>query len=215
LLRGVFEGVAGVVQAPIRGAEKNGLEGFAKGIGKGLLGLLVKPMIGLSDAATDVMIGVRGSVDAGRQSSRGVHRMPQLRPRRTMYGKDRTLRVYSLADAAASTLMHRTKLSGDNYLSHLDMGDRVLLVSDKKFVLLGPDGQELLLVKFKHITSIELQQMAENDDTKSEWCVVITLSAKGWSDKAHVEVLRCGGSMSVATSLLEQLRRGLAVNSSV
>lgn len=215
LLRGVFEGVAGVVQAPIRGAEKNGLEGFAKGIGKGLLGLLVKPMIGLSDAATDVMIGVRGSVDAGRQSSRGVHRMPQLRPRRTMYGKDRTLRVYSLADAAASTLMHRTKLSGDNYLSHLDMGDRVLLVSDKKFVLLGPDGQELLLVKFKHITSIELHQSAESDETKSEWCVVITLSAKGWSDKAHVEVLRCGENLTVATSLLEQLQRGLAVNSSV
>ena len=47
----------------MRGAETRGVEGFAKGIGKGLLGLLVKPVIGLSDAATDVMIGVKGSVE--------------------------------------------------------------------------------------------------------------------------------------------------------
>jgi hypothetical protein len=53
LVRGVVEGVAGVVKAPMRGAERNGVEGFAKGIGKGLLGLVVKPMIGISDAETD------------------------------------------------------------------------------------------------------------------------------------------------------------------
>ena len=208
LVRGVIEGVTGVVKAPIRGAEKNGFEGFAKGIGKGLLGLLVKPMIGLSDAATDVMIGVRGSVDAGRQSGRGTYKMPQLRPRRTMYGGDRILRVYSLADAAASTLMLRTNLAGDNYLSHVDMGDRVLLVSDKKFVLLGPDGQELLLVKFKNVKSVELRQMAE-DGSDSEWGVFITLSGRGKKDVNHVEVLRCGDNYSVATSLSEQLQRGL------
>jgi hypothetical protein len=131
-----------------------GCEGYQKG----LLGLLVKPMNDLSDAVTYVMIGVRVSVNAGWQSGRGVLRMPQLRPCCTMYGKDCTLRVYSLAYAAASTLMHCTKLSGDNYLSHLDIGDRVLLVSDKKMVLLGSDGQELLLMKFKHITSTELHQ---------------------------------------------------------
>ena len=213
LVRGVIEGVTGVVKAPIRGAERSGLEGFAKGIGKGLLGLLVKPMIGLSDAATDVMIGVRGSVDAGRQSGRGAHKMPQLRPRRTMYGKDRILRVYSLADAAASTLMLRTKLAGENYLSHVDMGDRVLLVSNKTFVLLGPDGQELLLAKFKHVRSVELREISE-DGINCEWGVFITLSGRSKKDVTHVEVLRCGDNYSVATSLREQLQRGLDLVSS-
>ena len=212
LVRGVVEGFTGVVQAPIRGAEKNGFEGFAKGFGKGLLGLLVKPMIGLSDAATDVMVGVRGSVDAGRQSGRGVHRIPQLRPRRTMYGRDRTLRIFSLADAAASTLMHRTNLAGENYLSHLDMGDRVLLVSEKKFVLLGPEGQELLLVKFKDVKSIDLRPLEQNEDGAREWGVFITLSAKGnRSDATHVEVLTCGDSQAMAAALLEQLQSGLAL----
>jgi len=49
LVVGFVEGVTGVVRAPLRGAEKGGFEGFAKGIGKGILGLLVKPIIGISD----------------------------------------------------------------------------------------------------------------------------------------------------------------------
>lgn len=35
LINGVFEGVTGVVVKPIKGAERSGLEGFVKGVGKG------------------------------------------------------------------------------------------------------------------------------------------------------------------------------------
>jgi Vacuolar-sorting-associated 13 protein C-terminal/SHR-binding domain of vacuolar-sorting associated protein 13/Autophagy-related protein C terminal domain len=215
LVRGVIEGVTGVVHAPLRGAEKRGLEGFAKGIGKGLLGLLVKPVIGLSDAATDVMIGVKGSVDGGRQSISGVQRMPQLRPRRTMYGKDRILRLYSLADAAAASLMLRTRLAGENYVSHLDMGDKVLLISDKKFVLLGMDGQEILLVKLKFVTDVSLEQMESLKLKQTqEWGVVIRLKVHGY-DKTQVEILSCGTSLNLAHSLLDQLKRALSITSNL
>ena len=44
-----MEGVTGVVSKPIRGAERGGFEGFAKGVGKGLLGLIIKPGIGVTD----------------------------------------------------------------------------------------------------------------------------------------------------------------------
>jgi hypothetical protein len=57
--------------------------------------------------------------------------------------------------------------------------------------------------------------MAENNETKLVWCVVITLSAKGRSNTTHVEVLRCGKNLTVATLLLEQLQRGVVVVSSV
>ena len=136
--------------------------------------------------------------------------MIQLRPRRTMYGKDRTLRVYSLADAAAATLMLRTKLAGDSYLCHLDMGDRVLLVSDKKFVLLGSDGQELLFAKFKHVLSIDLRPIELNEDRRKGWGVFITLTNPRDSDGTRVEVLRCGDNHKMATQLLEQLQGGLS-----
>lgn len=44
---GFFDGIAGLVTQPIRGAEKEGPGGFVKGIGKGIGGLIVKPAAGM------------------------------------------------------------------------------------------------------------------------------------------------------------------------
>jgi len=162
LAQGFFEGVTGVVRAPMRGGQKRGFEGFAKGIGKGLLGLLVKPIIGISDGITDVMIGVKGSVE-GSTGSYNLQLLQQVRPRRALYGTDRMIRPYSVADAAASALMLRTRLAGENYLSHLDMGNRVALLSVKRLLLLGPEGEELLVLKFKHIESLSVREIELED----------------------------------------------------
>ncbi len=59
LVKGLFDGVTGVVAAPMRGAERGGLKGLVKGVGKGVLGLVVKPVVGIADAATDVLHGVQ------------------------------------------------------------------------------------------------------------------------------------------------------------
>lgn len=207
LVRGVFDGVTGVVKAPLRGAERHGMEGFAKGIGKGLLGLLVKPMIGLSDAATDVMIGVQGSVEGESSLLRGS-RHAQVRPRRPMYGRDRVLRPYSVADAAAATLMLRTKLAGENYLSHCDMDDRVALLGVKHVLLLGADGKELLLVKFRHIEEVKVRPMPR-DDGVEEWAVIIVLRIPR-KNGSEVEVIKCK-DRDVALELCSQLNRGVSL----
>jgi hypothetical protein len=209
LVRGVVEGVAGVVKAPMRGAERNGVEGFAKGIGKGLLGLLVKPMIGISDAATDFMIGVKGSVEGGQVQRGGVHNTRQIRPRRPMYGRDRVLRSYAVADAAAATLMLRTRLAGDNYLSHLDMGDRVALLSVKDILLLGADGKETLFVKFKHVKAIEVRPFVQTDGSDG-WGIVIMLAAPR-RNGSEVEVINCGKNRQMANELCAQMNQGLAI----
>ena len=205
LVRGVWDGVSGVVKAPLRGAERHGMEGFAKGIGKGLLGLLVKPMIGLSDAATDVMIGVQGSVEGKSSLLRGS-RHSQVRPRRPMYGRDRVLRPYAVADAAAATLMLRTKLAGENYLSHCDMDDQVAILSVKRALLLGSNGEEILLVKFKHIEKVSVQPM---DGGTDEWAVVVVLNYHR-SNERPVKVIKCK-SKGVAIELCSQLNRGVSL----
>jgi hypothetical protein len=208
LLRGVWDGVSGVVRAPIRGAERHGMEGFAKGIGKGLLGLLVKPVIGISDAATDVMIGVQGSVEGKKGSLRGG-RQAQIRPRRPMYGPDRILRPYSVADTAAATLMLRTRLAGENYLSHYDMDDKVALLSVKRALLLGADGQELLVVKYKNIEKVTVEPMAQQGNGDEEWAVVIVLKVPQKRERP-VHVIKCK-SKAVAIELCSQLNRGVSL----
>lgn len=207
LVRGVLEGVTGVIRAPIRGAEKSGFEGFAKGIGKGLLGLLVKPVIGISDAATDVMIGVQGSVEGGMSGThqRGVSRH-QIRPRRPLYGRDQVLRTYSPSDAAAATLMMRTRLAGEAYLGHCDMGGSVALLSVKRALVLGEDGNERLLVKYKHIRSAEVQKVT-NLDGSDEWGIVIVLSVPR-RNGSEVEIITCQDKKT-ALDLCEQINHGL------
>lgn len=45
-------GIGGLARHPLQGAEKEGLPGFVKGIGKGFLGLATKPAIGAFDLAS-------------------------------------------------------------------------------------------------------------------------------------------------------------------
>eukprot|EP00566_Odontella_aurita_P001299 CAMPEP_0113600808 /NCGR_PEP_ID=MMETSP0015_2-20120614/42898_1 /TAXON_ID=2838 /ORGANISM="Odontella" /LENGTH=881 /DNA_ID=CAMNT_0000509077 /DNA_START=68 /DNA_END=2713 /DNA_ORIENTATION=- /assembly_acc=CAM_ASM_000160 len=208
LLRGVVEGVSGVIRAPIRGAEKRGVQGFAKGVGKGLLGLLVKPVIGLSDAATDVMIGVKGSVERTSGGAEyGVYR-EQLRPRRALYGRDRSLRQYQLADATAALLMTRTRLAGEEYLSHFDMGSRVALLSVKRFLLLSDEGKELLMVKFKQMKNVEIRQVPKPDG-HAEWGVLIFLRSPR-KNGSEIEVINCEEE-ATAIELCTQMKRGMHV----
>jgi len=202
LVSGFLDGVTGVVQAPIRGAEKRGLEGFAKGIGKGLLGLLVKPIIGISDGFTDVMIGVKGTVDgAGGQ----LQQLTQVRPRRALYGREKTIRPYHFADAAASALMLRTRLAGEPYFNHVDMVDRVALLSVKRLLIVGRHGEELLVLKFKHIDSVETREVSL-DDGSSGWGIIVLLNTPR-SNGSEVEVITCK-ERTHAEELCSQLDQG-------
>lgn len=202
LAQGFIEGVTGVVRAPVRGAERRGVEGFFKGLGKGLLGLLVKPMIGISDAATDVFVGVKSSVEGEGQKKHDRRRI-QVRPRRALYGRDKQIRNYDVADAAACALMLRTRIGGQHFISHLDMDDRVALLSDKLLLLLDSEGTELLLVKFKRIASIKVSEYEAGS-----WSIVIMLNTPR-TNGSELEVITCKGK-SQAIELCEQIKHGMS-----
>lgn len=196
LAQGFIDGVTGVVKAPMRGAARSGLEGFAKGLGKGLLGLLVKPMIGISDAATDVFIGLKSSVDG--DGHKLVLQRQQIRPRRALYGREKQLRIYNIADAAACALMLRTCIGGESFLSHLDMDDRVVLCSDQRLLLLDSEGQKLLLVNFKQIANVELREFGGG-----QWTVLLML------DSNEIEVIDSCKTRSEAQELANQIKHAM------
>lgn len=207
LVQGFHEGVTGVVRAPIRGAEKRGFEGFAKGLGKGLLGLLMKPIIGITDAATDVMIGVKSTVEYKEEQQQSLALLKnQLRPRRPMYGRDKVLRPYSLEDSAAATLMLRTRCAGENYMSHLDMNDRVALLSVKRLIILGPHGEEQLALKYKHVEKLEVRSIKQEDGSDG-WGIVVILNTPR-RNGSDVEVISCHSEQE-AIALCSQIRRGV------
>ncbi|PNY29406.1 Sterol 3-beta-glucosyltransferase [Tolypocladium capitatum] len=68
---GFFDGIAGLVTQPIRGAEKGGAGGLVKGIGKGIGGLIAKPAAGIWGVPAYMMQGVHAEVN--RYFTRSVH----------------------------------------------------------------------------------------------------------------------------------------------
>ena len=66
MLENVFSAVTGVITEPINGAKTGGLKGGAVGLGKGMLGLVCKP--------------IKGTIDLVVQTTRGLTNTP-----RTMY----------------------------------------------------------------------------------------------------------------------------------
>lgn len=64
LAGGVWDGLKGVVAAPVRGAERDGASGFVFGVGKGFAGLIVKPTAGFLDLLTSLSRGAKTSAEA-------------------------------------------------------------------------------------------------------------------------------------------------------
>lgn len=57
--QGVVGGVTGVFTQPVSGAKKEGVEGFFKGLGKGLIGTVARPVSGMVDFASSSFEGIR------------------------------------------------------------------------------------------------------------------------------------------------------------
>eukprot|EP01034_Spumella_vulgaris_P021564 gene21564-27602_t len=66
VMSGFASGMSGLVSKPIEGAGKSGISGFFKGIGLGLMGAAVKPVMGLSDGLTSVAHGISNQVDPNK-----------------------------------------------------------------------------------------------------------------------------------------------------
>lgn len=54
-----MQGVTGIVTKPVEGAKQEGVKGFFKGAGKGLVGVVVRPASGVVDFASSSFDGIR------------------------------------------------------------------------------------------------------------------------------------------------------------
>ncbi|KAG3175424.1 hypothetical protein C6341_g9481 [Phytophthora cactorum] len=109
---GVYEGVAGLVLNPMRGAQESGAVGFVKGTITGIIGLPVKPVAGIFDFASRATQGVRNRSLQNGQNMRRVRR-----PR--VFGRYNELKCYKEADTIAYELLKRVggeRLSGEKII---------------------------------------------------------------------------------------------------
>ena len=132
-------GIGGLARMPLQGAEKEGAVGFAKGVGKGVLGFVTKPAIGALDLASNVAEGVRNTTTVFDAEGLDRVRLPRF------IGMDGIVRPYSQREALGQSWLKTVdngKYFNEDYIAHLELPgkdmivmltyDRIMLVRAKK-----------------------------------------------------------------------------------
>jgi len=138
----IASGIGGLALHPIQGAEKEGVAGFVKGLGKGVLGAVTKPVIGAFDLASNVAEGVRNTTTVFDQD--GLDRVRLLR----YIDRDGIVHAYSQREALGQSWlrsMDNGKYFSDDYVAHLELQGRDL------FVMLT--YTHIMLVRTKNLSS--------------------------------------------------------------
>ncbi|XP_065918579.1 intermembrane lipid transfer protein VPS13C-like isoform X2 [Dysidea avara] len=126
--------VTDVVSKPVEGAKRGGVTGFFTGAGRGVAGLVLRPIGGTFDLLNVTFDNVK------RVTQRGGYEVSQLRPARYI-GPDGVVRVYSMHLATGlATFMRLDKYTDtDMYYNHIALkGDPLtfLLITTKRFMVI-------------------------------------------------------------------------------
>ncbi|KAL6231310.1 hypothetical protein BDW75DRAFT_48238 [Aspergillus navahoensis] len=135
----IVSGIEGIARHPLHGAEKEGIQGFFKGVGKGFLGLATKPAIGAFDLASNLAEGVKNTTTVF--DAEGLDRVRLTR----FVGMDGIVRPYSQREALGQLWLKTAdngKYFNEDYIAHLELPgrdmlimltyDRIMLVRSKK-----------------------------------------------------------------------------------
>ncbi|XP_031777535.1 vacuolar protein sorting-associated protein 13 isoform X3 [Nasonia vitripennis] len=132
LVMGVVDGISGVVMKPYSGAKEEGVEGFFKGFGKGMVGLVTRPTAGIVDFASGSFGAVRRATDMSEEAKR-------VRPPRFLQ-PDSLVRPYIRDEAEGNKILCELEkgkyANTDIYYFHLYLNRDVLLLTDKRIAYL-------------------------------------------------------------------------------
>lgn len=167
---GFYEGITGVFTQPFKGAQQDGLKGFCKGMFKGLVGLVFKPVTGIFDFASQTTEGVKNTVTIfDDKANEKKHRLP-----RVFYGREKYFRSYYEHDSQIMsdlTKFESGKYSRDNFIqSFLFTEDQS---KKNSFIALLVTYEHILCFNFKNksllfvIEPINILQIRRLEDQNS------------------------------------------------
>lgn len=160
ILFGMKEGITGVFKDTKKGKEKGGLVGAIAGTGKGLLNLVVKPVVGVVDQTTKLF-------DNAKDITQVEKRMSRCREPRYIY-KDHCLTSFNDYLAKGQAMMCECKANTvipteEEYFIHMmvDGQKTVLIVGNSRFIWYDISSNKInQVIKYKHLLEIEQKQRA-------------------------------------------------------
>jgi len=139
---GFSEGLVGLVSEPTKGASEGGTSGFLAGIGKGVTGAAVKPIVGVLDAAAFAT----GRLASASEMRNEEEHLDRIRLPRPLYGAQKVFRAYSLEDAEAQSLLQQVSplYPGDFFLGQIQSSPETLHIFTTTRLLQVSNQHEVL-----------------------------------------------------------------------
>ncbi|KAL7473346.1 hypothetical protein ACHAXS_013808 [Conticribra weissflogii] len=146
---GVLSAGTGLLTEPYRGAKRNGPIGFARGTAVGVIGVVVKPIVGLSDAFTHVFesfhdIAKSVNLLEGKFKPVERHRFPYV------FGAKRILLPFNQVDSRSAQL-----LLSHPFSKKARKGDETIVVSES--LQMGHGREQFIIVTTKRVVLFKVK----------------------------------------------------------
>jgi hypothetical protein len=155
--RCVRSGAIGIVQQPSIYASKHGPIGFVKGVGKAIVGAVVKPLVGVGDAAVLVMNHTAGATSKKQTLPKIPKRLRRALPcRSTDQPNCVRLVPYDERAAKAQNIVTGKESVDDVYLGHITIQSHLIVASDQCLWAIDKRTREPFCVSWEEISHFGL-----------------------------------------------------------
>ena len=132
IARGVRSGAMGIYEQPTRYASKQGPVGLVKGVGKAMVGAIVKPVVGVGDAAALLMNHVSDATSKKQVQPKIPKRLRRALPSRSAKKPNCViLRPYDDQGATAQTIVTENDSCDDVYIGHVYIPSHLVIASEQ------------------------------------------------------------------------------------
>lgn len=94
-----LDGALDIFRKPVQGARQDGAKGLAVGCGTGIAGTVVKPVVGVANAGSDIITGISAAATFDSAAKRRRRERCRCRGPRMLYGKSAVMRKWSDSDS--------------------------------------------------------------------------------------------------------------------
>ncbi|AQK59115.1 calcium-dependent lipid-binding family protein [Zea mays] len=186
LAKGIFRGVTGILTKPIEGAKSSGVEGFVQGVGKGIIGAAAQPVSGVLDLLSKTTEGANA---VKMKISSAIMAEEQLLRRRLprAIGGNSLLYPYDGHKATGQAILHLAECA--TFLGQIDIFKiRGKFASTDAYEdhFLLPKGK-IFLITHRRVLLLQLPMMTQRkfNPTKDPCSVIWDVL---WDDLVTVEM---------------------------
>lgn len=157
IARGLKSGAIGIVEQPSIYASKSGASGFVKGVGKAIVGAVVKPVVGLGDAAVLVMNHMSDATSRDQILPKIPKRLRRALPcRSTEKPNCVRLKPYDERASKAQKIVTGGESVEDIYLGHINIPSHLIIASEQCLWAIDKRSRDPWCVSWEEISHFGL-----------------------------------------------------------